>query len=115
MDITFGDISIVDLPTPPVIDDVIISVADTTATVSWTTNEPATSRVAYGFTDSYELGTLTDDVLKTSHSITLLNLEPGGFYHCQVSSVDSEGALATSEALTFRTTGGQDLSRRNIR
>ena len=84
--------------TPPLISEVDVS--DTNelgATISWTTDEPATSQVEYGPTHAYGLTTLLDEELTTSHSVTLTGLAPDTTYHFRVKSKDASGNEATSE------------------
>ncbi len=62
--------------------------SSTSVTVTWTTNEPATSKVRYGPTTDYGLE-VSDTALVTSHSIVLTGLTPGATYHYEVISVGS--------------------------
>ena len=88
---------------PPIISDIRVSPTGTTATVSWTTNEPATSRVSAGPTTAYGTATLLDSTLVTSHSITLRNLDPVSLYHFRVMSADIFGDSTLSSDSTFVT------------
>ncbi|MFN0158707.1 MAG: invasin domain 3-containing protein [Bacteroidota bacterium] len=90
-------------PIPPTISNIQTSTTGTTATVTWTTNEVATSSISFGPTIAYANGTVTDTVLKTSHSIILKNLNPAVLYHFRVSSSDSADNLTNSNDLTFTT------------
>ena len=89
--------------TPPVISAVAVSgITPDSATITWTTDEPATSRVDYGLTASY--GTVVSDAaLATSHSTELTGLAAATLYHYQVTSVDAAGNPASSADLTFTT------------
>ena len=63
----------------------------TAAEVSWTTNEPATSRVEFGtsssaMTSSFQTGTLT-----TSHRVQLTGLSPNTTYYYRVVATDAFG------------------------
>jgi hypothetical protein len=92
---------------PPVISDVQVAVEPdgTGATVSWVTDEPATSRVAYGPSTAYENGVVgTDDPVTTSHRVILSGLTVGQLYHFQVRSADGMGNVATSADRTFTPT-----------
>ncbi len=90
--------------TPPVISGVTVSaVTDTSATVSWTTDEPATSAVSYGPTVAYEDGTLSDTTLTTSHGVTLTGLAAESTYHFAVESTDFAGNTTTGPDTTFVT------------
>jgi hypothetical protein len=88
---------------PPVLSDVAVGVTQSSATVSWTTNEPATSQVAYGLTAAHSLGTESDASLVTDHQIVLSGLSPSTTYHYEITSVDGAGLAASSGDLTFRT------------
>jgi Domain of unknown function (DUF4082)/Bacterial Ig-like domain/HYR domain/Bacterial Ig domain len=69
-----------------------------TAIITWTTDEPADSRVSYG-TDSNSL-TLTayDASLVTSHNVALTGLALSTTYYFQVASTDAFDNSATSPA-----------------
>jgi PKD repeat protein len=82
--------------TPPVIKNVSTSSeTETSAVITWTTNEPGSSQVEYGETTEYGL-TETSDELVTAHSITLSGLEPNTVYHYRVKSKDKAGNEASS-------------------
>ncbi len=89
--------------TPPVVSAVSTSLTSTTATISWTTNESATSQVDYGTTSAYGSATAADPTLVTSHSQTLTGLTPETNYHFRVKSTDAAGNLAASADYTFKT------------
>jgi peptidoglycan hydrolase-like protein with peptidoglycan-binding domain/phosphodiesterase/alkaline phosphatase D-like protein len=90
--------------TPPTLSAVVVaSLATSTATVAWTTSEPATAHVAYGTTASYGTTSLLDSNLALTHSTELTNLEPDTTYHYQVISIDEAGNVATSTDATFTT------------
>lgn len=79
------------------------SVDLTSAIVTWTTNVPATSVVAYGTTSA--LGqAVSDPALTTSHHVVVSGLSAGTVYHLQVSSADSAGNSASSADVPFVTT-----------
>jgi regulation of enolase protein 1 (concanavalin A-like superfamily) len=114
VDATFGDVTVVPVSDTigPVISDIQVTPADTAAAITWTTNEPATSTVAYGQTTAYEGGIVNDDTFVTEHTIVLTDLISDTLYHYQVSSADGSGNVASSTNLTFTTTasGGPGLS-----
>ena len=89
--------------TPPTISDISPSaLTSTSITISWTTDEPATSRIYYGLDEDY--GSEKENfTLKTSHSLTLSNLTPNTGYHYQIESVDAVGNTGYSEDNTFLT------------
>ncbi len=88
--------------TAPVISSVATSTTSTTATITWSTNENATSTVNYGTTSSYGSAS-TSASFTTSHSITLTGLSPLTTYHFQVSSGDSSYNYATTSDYTVVT------------
>lgn len=83
------------------------------ATISWTTNEPADTRVEYGTTTAYESGAVADSTMSTTHSVALSNLTPETVYHYRVWSRDAGGNLSGSGDLTF-TTSRIVLNRKNL-
>ncbi len=69
---------------------VIAVVRDTTATVTWLTDERANSLVEYGPDTSY--GTVEiDNLFLESHTVTIRNLLPQSNYHLRVLSYDLFG------------------------
>jgi nucleoid-associated protein YgaU len=66
----------------------VTAVSSTSVTVTWTTNEPATSKVRYGLSAAYGLEAY-DATLTTSHRVTLTGLTPSTEYHYEVISVGS--------------------------
>jgi uncharacterized repeat protein (TIGR02543 family) len=87
--------------TPPVISNIQVASGGTSATVTWTTDEPATSSVAYGQSTAYEIGSVDDSALVLEHTITLTDLVSETLYHYQVTSVDGSSNSASSTDLTF--------------
>ncbi len=89
---------------PPVITNVqVINITDTSALVTWDTNEPATSFVSYGTTTAYgdsesSLGYIL------SHAILLDGLMPSTLYHFFVASSDASGNMTSNPDGTFMTT-----------
>jgi hypothetical protein len=91
---------------PPVISNVLVSsVTNTTAIVTWTTDQAASSQVSYGVSTTYSNSTTLDPTLVTSHSVLLTGLTPGTTYDFDVMSANSAGISATSSNGTFLTTG----------
>ncbi len=72
------------------------------ATITWTTNEAASSTILYGTTASYGSAS-SNTSLVTSHSITLSGLAAGTTYHFQVQATNAAGDYATSTDQTFTT------------
>jgi hypothetical protein len=77
--------------TPPDISNVAISdVTETSITITWETDEDADSLVNYGLHEDYGI-VHVPSAERTSHSITLDELEPGQTYYFRVVSSDIEG------------------------
>jgi 6-phosphogluconolactonase (cycloisomerase 2 family) len=95
--------------TPPVISNVAVSQTDTAATITWTSNEPATSVVDYGTTAAYG-SNVTGGGLVTSHSVQLSGLSASTQYHFQVGSADADTNAATSVDTTFTTQAEPDTT-----
>ncbi len=90
--------------TPPVISNVSATeITRHEATISWNTNEVATSLVEYGYTPNYGSSTELDTNLVTDHSQRLTRLHPHTLYHYRVRSVDGAGNEGISQDDTFRT------------
>lgn len=88
----------------PVISNVsATSVTSSGATITWTTDEPSTSQVAYGLTSSYGSLSSLNQTLVTSHSVSLSGLAASTTYHNQVISQDASGNTNSSGDNTFTT------------
>lgn len=71
---------------PTAIADVqVTTLSPTSATISWTTNHPATGKVNYGLDETYPLDVQTTK-RTTYHEFTLTNLQPDTEYHFEVMS-----------------------------
>jgi hypothetical protein len=84
--------------TPPVISSVAAAPAQTSATITWTTNEASTSRVDYGTTATALTSSASAAGLATSHSVVLSGLTAGTQYFFKVTSVDAAGNTSTAPA-----------------
>ena len=89
--------------TGPTITNVQATVNPHSATITWTTDIPADSQVAYGTTIPYSSKSALNTSLVTSHSVTLSFLARYTKYHYQVYSKDSAGNLTVSGDFTFTT------------
>ena len=65
--------------TPPLISALAVSPGETSATVTWVTDEPASSAVDYGPTAAYT-GSASDPAPKTAHALVLGGLAPDTEY-----------------------------------
>lgn len=82
--------------TAPVISAVAASGTNATSTtITWTTNEPASSQVEYGTGLAYGQLTAIDNTLVTTHSVTLSGMSSNTVYDYRVRSKDA----ATNEAI----------------
>lgn len=83
--------------TPPVISAISSSsVNQNGATISWTTNEAADSKVEYGTTTAYGSSTALNSSLVTAHTMVVSGLDAGTTYHYRVISRDAAGNTASS-------------------
>jgi len=75
------------------------------ATITWTTNEGATSFVEYSTSTGFSTGTIQGSFdYSTSHSITLHGLDASTQYYFKVRSTDSSGNESISSENSFSTT-----------
>jgi cytochrome c biogenesis protein CcmG/thiol:disulfide interchange protein DsbE len=91
--------------TAPVIASIsAVDVSDISATITWTTNEKATSQVEYGTSGSYGSITAMEEVMDTKHIVTVSGLEGEKTYYFRVKSKDANKNEAVSETnQTFKT------------
>ena len=90
--------------TPPVISNVSpSSITQSSASVSWTTDENSDSQVEYGLTTGYGSLSASNSSLVTSHNISLSSLSATTLYHYRVKSRDASGNLAVSTDNVFIT------------
>ena len=91
----------------PIISGITISdITETTATISWTTDESTANNIEYGSTTSYDYSfpSPTDNTADTtSHSLALSDLSPDTIYHFQVKSTDASGNETISDDYNFTT------------
>jgi len=89
--------------TPPVISNVLVNSTNTSATVTWTTDEPATSKVEWGASTSYEKPLVSDSALVTQHSLPLAGLQPNTTYNFRLTSTDYFENTTVTSNFTFQT------------
>jgi peptidoglycan hydrolase-like protein with peptidoglycan-binding domain len=101
------DPAIVSIPsdaTPPQISLITIApLATSTATVTWTTSELATSTIQYGTTAGYGMTSSLGNTPALTHSINLTSLSPDTTYHYRINSTDAAGNRGISSDETFTT------------
>ncbi|MDE1875106.1 MAG: hypothetical protein KGH68_03510, partial [Patescibacteria group bacterium] len=86
----------------PVISSIATSTTGVTATITWNTDQPATSTIGYGTTASYGSASTSSSYV-TSHSISLSGLATSTTYHIQISSSNIKGQVSTSSDYTITT------------
>jgi hypothetical protein len=97
--------------TPAIVSAVTSSgVTTTTANISWTTNEPADTKVEYGTSTSYGSITPVNPAMTLSHNVALSSLLPATTYHYRVISVDRGGNVTQSADFTFVTATPADVT-----
>ncbi len=80
----------------------VAAITDASATISWDSTTPGTSRTEYGPTISY--GSLTSErPLSYFHETTLTGLTAGTLYHFRIWSRDRQSNVTVSGDLTFTT------------
>ncbi len=83
---------------------------DSSATITWSTDEGATSQVEWGTTTFYSGGiSAFSSANVTSHSVNLTGLSSSTTYHYRVKSRDAAGNVALSPDQTFTTTGSETV------
>jgi hypothetical protein len=91
--------------TAPVLTNIQASaITNTAATITWTTNEVATTQVNYGFSVAYGFSSALDTNKVLSHMVVLSNLLPDSLYHYRARSRDATGNEAISGDFSFHTT-----------
>jgi len=77
-------------------------ITTTSATITWTTDQPSSSQVEFGTTTGYGTLSIASSALVTAHSVTLTGLTPGTTYNYAAMSGDSAGT-SVSANFTFPT------------
>lgn len=89
---------------PQITDVEVSNVSESSVTITWETDEDADSLVNYGLQPNY--GIVRIPVAdRTSHSITLDNLDPGRVYYFRVVSADETGNQGISADYRVQTSG----------
>jgi hypothetical protein len=90
--------------TPPQISNVVAGeITDTAATITFTTDEPATGSVSYTTSGICPCGEVSGPAGRTTHSIRLSGLSPDTLYTFAAKAVDPAGNATTAQTLTFTT------------
>lgn len=89
---------------PPVISDVAVdNITQSSAMISWNTDVPATTRLDYGSTISYEINSIIEPSLRTFHQIQVSPLDTDTTYHYRVRSTNASGRERVDTDRTFTT------------
>lgn len=97
--------------TAPVVSGIIASnLTSTSAVITWSTNEVASTQVEYGPTTAYGSSSPLDAALVLNHSRTLSALSSSTTYHYRVVSRDAAGNLTNSGDRTFTTSSIPDTT-----
>ncbi len=94
-----------ELPSPVFSEVEIYDILESTATIQWDTNEPATFKVEYGTSNAYGLVT-SDTVWKDATDwgrVILTELKPKTTYHFRICAIDEDGNQALSNDYVFTT------------
>jgi hypothetical protein len=82
----------------------VSTVMDTSAVLTWVTDQPSSSVVNYGTTSATLNQTESQAKLVSKHSVTLVNLAPNTTYYAQVKSTSAAGKTSADvAALSFKT------------
>jgi len=96
--------------TKPVISAVFVNnISISRATISWATDEPASSIVEYSSDNSYDLSSINLNT-NIAHSQDLKDLSPNTLYYYKISSTDSSGNMSEQYTGTFTTLSLDDIS-----
>ncbi|MFT3917145.1 MAG: GDSL-type esterase/lipase family protein [Anaeromyxobacteraceae bacterium] len=105
-----SDTIVLDTTAPTISGVSATGILATSATLAWTTNEPATSQVEYGPTTSYGLLTPLDPSLVASHRLVLTGLKASTTCYYRVRSMDAAGNEKLSSRSSFKTTSAPDTA-----
>ncbi len=101
----FTDTIVYDTTAPTISAVAASNVTSASATITWTTNEAATSRVEYGTTTAYGSSTPLDATLLTAHNVPLSGLASLTTYNYRVRSQDAAGNERIGANATLKTLG----------
>ncbi|RJQ23925.1 hypothetical protein C4565_10620 [Candidatus Parcubacteria bacterium] len=95
---------------PPVISNIAVTdISGQSAAISWTTDQPATSRLDFGETTAYG-NIVADTELVEEHGVVLTGLLAGATYHFKITAANAAGVTAASADQTFSTLSTMLLS-----
>lgn len=97
---SFGETPL-DTLAPEIANLAAIVKSDTSALLTWSTNEPAAAQVEYGLTPAYGDTTATSRELSARHALLLRGLQAQATYHYRVLAQDGAGNRAASPDFEF--------------
>ena len=95
--------------TLPGIYDLVIHVADTSATVLWKTTEPAQSIFYWGLTEEYKISSISEIDFLEEHKVVLSDLNPNTVYHFKIFLRDEARNENSTYDQQFRTLTEPDV------
>lgn len=100
--------------TPPLVisDTRIVNMTESSATITWSTSNPAISELEYWISGATDRSTVSSDKLTTNHSIELAALRTDATYNYRVKSVDTVNNLAAERIGTFTLAIGPEVGKR---
>ena len=102
------DTIVLDTTAPTISGRTATSITGSSAQITWTTNEPATSQVEYGLTTNYGSSTLARCDPGDGANVALIGLAPNTTYNYRVISSDAAGNQRVSANSTFKTAAASD-------
>jgi hypothetical protein len=99
----FTDTIELDLTAPTISNVAVTNLTSNSATITWTTNEPATTQLRFGTTSSLGQTTPLDSSLTTVHSVTLAGLSAKKRYYYRAVSKDAAGNQRVGSINSFVT------------
>jgi hypothetical protein len=104
--VDIAQVTVTEIPadlTGPTVTAVTSEASATAAYFTWTTDEPANGRVAYGTTSTYTDTVQLSGTLSLTHGVAIAGMNPSSTYHFKVLSADVNGNIGTSNDSTFTT------------
>lgn len=105
--LTFTTSAVADVVAPVISSIATSGISSTTAMVTWTTNEPATSKLYWSTTTPVNVTTaavVSNPALVTAHSLSLIGLTASTTHYFLLNSIDAAGNSTNSIQQSFTTT-----------
>ena len=92
-----------------------VALTENSISIKWSTFNPSTSRIRYGKSLSYEMGTIEiDDSLRTEHLLTVQGLDVATIYNLQVFSVADNDTSFSGNIVSTTTSGSATTGEMNV-